>query len=240
MAVVATREVTKIYRLGQQEVHALSGVTLTVEAAEFVAVMGRSGSGKSTLLNLIGCLDRPTSGTVSLAGVEVSHLPENRLPSIRRGKVGFVFQNFSLIPSLTALENVLLPLKYARLPARKARRRAMEILEAVEMGHRLAHRPIDLSGGEQQRVAIARALVNNPAVVLADEPTGELDTQTARTVIQLMQRLNGELGQTFLIVTHDPMVTEQASRVIRLEDGRVESDTRLGPGQAQYRSNPGL
>ena len=229
MPVVETQEVVKTYRLGHQPVHALNGVTLRVEPGEFIAIIGRSGSGKSTLLNLIGCLDRPTSGTVWLDGEEISYLPEKALPRIRRQKVGFVFQHFNLIPTLNALENVALPLRYAHIPAEKARHRATDMLEAVEMAHRLAHRPPELSGGEQQRVAIARALVNHPAVVLADEPTGEVDTQTAATILQLMKHLNATLGQTFLIVSHDPMVAEQARRVIRIRDGRIESDTLGSP-----------
>jgi len=220
-----TLELVKVHRLGKQEVRALDGVTLRAEQGEFIAIMGRSGSGKSTLLNLVGCLDRPTSGRVSLDGLEVTSLPEGRLPRIRREKVGFVFQNYNLIPSLTALENVVLPLKYARWSHDAARSRAEEMLQAVEMGHRLRHRPAELSGGEQQRVAIARALVNRPAILLADEPTGEVDSQTAMAIIGLMKRLNETLAQTFLIVTHDPLVAQQATRVIRLKDGRIESDS---------------
>jgi len=225
MTVMETLELVKVHRLGKQEVRALDGVTLRAEQGEFIAIMGRSGSGKSTLLNLVGCLDRPTSGRVSLDGLEVTSLPEGRLPRIRREKVGFVFQNYNLIPSLTALENVVLPLKYARWSHDAARSRAEEMLQAVEMGHRLRHRPAELSGGEQQRVAIARALVNRTAILLADEPTGEVDSQTAMAIIGLMKRLNETLAQTFLIVTHDPLVAQQATRVIRLKDGRIESDS---------------
>lgn len=226
MAIVETRDLTKRYRLGKQEVHALNGVTLKVEPGEFVAIMGRSGSGKSTLLNLIGCLDRPTDGQVFLNGLEVSRARGRDLPWIRRHEVGFVFQHFNLIPTLNTLENVMLPLRYARLPKMEARRRAIEMLEAMEMERRLRHRPLELSGGEQQRVAIARALVHDPAIVLADEPTGDVDTQTAMAILGLMKRLNETHGQTFLIVTHDSMVGEQARRTIYLKDGRVESDTR--------------
>lgn len=229
MPVVETRDLVKLYRMGRHDVPALNGVTFQVEAGEFVAIMGRSGSGKSTLLNLIGCLDRPTGGAVLLAGQEVSRAPERDLPRIRREKVGFVFQHFNLIPTLTALENVLLPLRYAHVSQGQAKQRAREMLEAVEMGHRLDHRPAELAGGEQQRVAIARALVNRPAVVLADEPTGEVDTQTALTIIQLMTHLNQTLGQTFLVVTHDRMVADHTQRVVQLKDGRIESDTRTIP-----------
>ena len=226
MAIVETRALVRRYRLGGHEVRALDGVSLEVERGEFTAVMGRSGSGKSTLLNLVGCLDRPDSGSVVLDGVEVTALSRRELPHIRRTQVGFVFQHFNLIPSLTALENVALPLRYSRVSAREARASATEMLEAVEMGHRVQHRPSELSGGEQQRVAIARALVNRPAVVLADEPTGEVDSQTAAAMVGLMRDLNASLGQTFLIVTHDAVVSDHADRVVTLKDGRIESDTR--------------
>ena len=225
MPVLETRDLVRRYRLGSQEVFAVNGVTLTVEPGEFVSIMGRSGSGKSTLLNLIGCLDRPTSGAVLHNGAEVSGSSRAELSRVRRDNVGFVFQQFNLIHSLTAIENVMLPLRYAGLRGERARRRAAEMLEAVEMEHRLGHRPSELSGGEQQRVAIARALVNEPAVVLADEPTGEVDTETAAGIIALMGRLNETLGQTFLVVTHDQMVSDHARRTIRLKDGRIESDT---------------
>ena len=228
MAIVETRELVKRYHVGSQEVHALNGVTIQVEPGEFVAVMGPSGSGKSTLLNLIGCLDRPTSGDVFLNGLRVSSAPERGLPRTRREHVGFVFQHFNLIPTLTALENVMLPLRYARMPAAEAQRRAIELLEALEMEQRVRHRPQELSGGEQQRVAIARALANRPTVVLADEPTGDVDTRTALGIIRLMKHLNETQGQTFLIVTHDGMVAEHTERIIRLKDGRVETDTRNG------------
>ena len=225
MAIVATEELKKRYRLGNQEVHALKGVSLRADHGEFIAIMGRSGSGKSTLLNLIGCLDRPTSGKVVLNGLEVSSAPGRDLPKIRREEVGFVFQNFNLIPTFRAVDNVMLPLRYAHLPAGEARQRAVEMLEAVDMGRRLNHRPPELSGGEQQRVAIARALVNRPSVVLADEPTGEVDSETAGAIIRLMKHLNETQGQTFLIVTHDAMVAEHVTRLIRMKDGRIESDT---------------
>lgn len=228
MPMVQTRDLVKHYRLGSQEVRALNGVSLTVERGEFMAIMGRSGSGKSTLLNVIGCLDRPTSGQVWLESREVSQAPERELPKVRRAMVGFVFQEFSLIPTMTALENVMLPLKYGRVPAAEARRRATEALEQVEAAHRAKHRPMELSGGEQQRVAIARALVHRPAVVLADEPTGELDSQTALTIVRLMRQLNETTGQTFLIVTHDPMVAEHAQRIVHIRDGVIESDSANG------------
>lgn len=224
MPILETRDLIKHYRLGNREVPALNGVTLQVEHGTFLAIMGRSGSGKSTLLNLVGCLDRPTSGEIVLGGVELTRVVRRDLPRIRRKELGFVFQHFHLLPTLTALENVMLPLRYDGIAAREARSRANETLEAVSMGHRLGHRPIELSGGESQRVAIARALVNRPRLVLADEPTGDLDTETASNIIGLMKQLNHSLGQTFLIVTHDPMVAQQAGRIICLKDGRIESD----------------
>ena len=225
MAIVETQDLTKRYRLGNQEVAALNGVSLRVEHGEFIAIMGRSGSGKSTLLNLIGCLDRPSSGKVVLNGLDVSGARGRDLPKIRRDHVGFVFQSFNLIPTFRAVDNVMLPLRYARLPVKEARRRSVEMLEAVDMGRRLDHRPSELSGGEQQRVAIARALVNRPSVVLVDEPTGEVDSETAGAIIRLMKRLNETQGQTFLIVTHDEMVAEYVTRLIRMKDGRIENDT---------------
>ena len=185
-----------------------------------MSVMGPSGSGKSTLLNLIGCLDRPTEGTVVLDGVDVTQVERSRLPAIRREKVGFVFQQFNLLGHLTALENVMLPLRYADVSRREAREQAQELLEHVGLGDRMTHRPLEMSGGEQQRVAVARALVNRPAIVLADEPTGEVDTTTADELMALLRALNQE-GQTFIIVTHDPSVAAQTDRTVYLQDGRV-------------------
>ena len=224
MATVKTVDLVKIYKMGKSEVHALRGMNLEVEKGEFLVIMGRSGSGKSTLLNLIGCLDRPTSGSVYLDGVEVSALPKRKLPRIRREKIGFVFQNFNLIPTLTALENVMLPLRYAGMTGKEQRKRAIELLERVGLGDRLHHRPMELSGGEQQRVAIARALVNDPSLVLADEPTGEVDTETCEQIIGLMRELNRTLDKTFIIVTHDPLVAQKADRVVYLKDGQIERE----------------
>jgi putative ABC transport system ATP-binding protein len=226
--IVETKGLTRVYKMGASEVHALRGVDLTIEPGEFISVMGRSGSGKSTLLNLIGCLDRPTSGSVILDGLEVTRLPKRRLPAIRRQKIGFVFQQFNLLPTLTALENVMLPLRYAGVGGGERKQRAREMLEQVGLGDRLGHRPTELSGGEQQRVAVARALVAHPAIVLADEPTGEVDTQTAAEIIALLRRFNLEAGQTFVLVTHDPLVAEATDRVIHLQDGRIESEERKG------------
>lgn len=226
MAIVETFDLVKIYRMGLTEVRALQGVDLVVEAGEFLSVMGRSGSGKTTLLNLLGCLDRPTEGRVFINGVEVTALPRRKLPRIRQQMVGFVFQQFNLLPSLTALENVMLPLRYSRVGRAEGRRRAMGLLEQVGLGDRTGHRPAELSGGELQRVAVARALINRPAIVLADEPTGELDTHTAAEIMDLLHDLNQTRGQTFIIVTHDPGVAEKTDRTIYLSDGMILREER--------------
>lgn len=222
--VVETRDVSRVYHLGATQVHALRGVDLRVARQEFISIMGRSGSGKSTLLNLLGCLDRPTVGSVWLDGVEVTALPRRRLPAIRRQKVGFVFQQFNLLSHLTALENVMLPLRYSHLPSREGRQRAETLLARVGLGERLTHRPTELSGGEQQRVALARSLIGRPAIVLADEPTGEVDTGTADEIIKLLRELNRSEGQTFILVTHDPRVAESTDRTLYLQDGQVVAE----------------
>jgi putative ABC transport system ATP-binding protein len=226
MAIVETFDLVKIYRMGLTEVRALQGVDLVVEQGEFLSVMGRSGSGKTTLLNLLGCLDRPTQGKVFINGVEVTALPRRKLPRIRQQMVGFVFQQFNLLPSLTALENVTLPLHYSRVGRVEGRRRAMELLEQVGLGDRTGHRPAELSGGELQRVAVARSLINRPAIVLADEPTGELDTHTAAEIMDLLRDLNQAQGQTFIIVTHDPGVAAKTDRTIYLSDGMILREER--------------
>jgi len=226
--IVETRNLTKIYQMGAVEVRALDAVDLTVESGEFLSIMGPSGSGKSTLLNLIGCLDQPTAGVVRLDGQDVGQLPRRRLPHIRREKVGFVFQQHNLLPGLTALENVMLPLRYAGVGRRECRRRGQATLEQVGLGARIHHRPTELSGGERQRVAIARALINQPAIVLADEPTGEVDSHTARQIMSLLQELNQSRGQTFLLVTHDPLVARATDRIVQFQDGRIVSDRRNG------------
>ena len=225
MAIVEARGLVKIYPMGATEVHALRGMDLTVDAGEFMSVMGPSGSGKSTLLNILGCLDRPIEGTVWLDGEDVTQVPRSRLPAIRREKIGFVFQQFNLLNHLTALENVMLPLRYAEVGRREARERAARLLEHVGLSDRVTHRPLEMSGGEQQRVAVARALVNRPAIVLADEMTGELDTATADELVALLQTLNRE-GQTFVIVTHDPRVAAQTARTVYLQDGKVVREER--------------
>jgi putative ABC transport system ATP-binding protein len=227
MAIVEARDLVKIYPMGATQVHALRGLNLTIEAGEFMSVMGPSGSGKSTLLNLVGCLDTPTTGTVVLDGVDVAKVRRSRLPAIRREKVGFVFQQFNLLGHLTALENVMLPLRYADVKRREARKRAEKLLTHVGLGDRMTHRPLEMSGGEQQRVAVARALVNHPAIVLADEPTGELDSTTAAEIMALLRALNEE-GQTFIIVTHDPSMAALTNRTVHLKDGHVEREERRG------------
>jgi putative ABC transport system ATP-binding protein len=219
-------DVSRTFQLGGEVIHALDGVSMVVQRGEFLSVMGRSGSGKSTLLNVVGCLDRPTFGTIVLDGVDVTRVPKGQLPRIRREKIGFVFQSFNLIPTLTALENVMLPMQYAGLREREQRALALAALDAVGLADRLGHRPSQLSGGQAQRVAIARALAPRPAIILADEPTGALDTHIARAVIQLMRQFNRDRHQTFILVTHDPLVAEQTNRIVRLSDGRVETDTR--------------
>jgi ABC-type lipoprotein export system ATPase subunit len=227
MAIVEAHDLVKIYPMGKTEVHALGVLNVMIERGEFVSVMGPSGSGKSTLLNLIGCLDTPTEGIVVVDGVDVTLAPRSRLPAIRREKVGFVFQQFNLLEHLSALENVALPLRYADVSRRETRERAEEMLDLVGLGDRLGHRPLEMSGGEQQRIAVARALVNQPAIVLADEPTGELDSVNANEIMTLLRGLNEE-GQTFIIVTHDPSIAAQTDRTVYLKDGKIEREERRG------------
>jgi putative ABC transport system ATP-binding protein len=216
-------DVTKTYVLGDVKVEALRGVTFTIRRGEYVAIMGPSGSGKSTLMNLLGCLDRPTSGTYLLDGIDVSTLGDDQLAAIRLKKLGFVFQGFNLLARTSALKNVALPLFYAGLGSRARNAAAAAQLTEVGLGDRLDHKPSELSGGQQQRVAIARALVNDPAVLLADEPTGNLDTQTSEEIMALFQQLNAG-GRTVIMVTHDEDVAGHAKRIIRLRDGRIVSD----------------
>jgi len=229
-AVMQMVDLTKMYRMGETEVHALRGVSLNVDVGEFVAVMGPSGSGKSTLMNIIGCLDRPTSGQYILEGVNVSGLDRDQRAEIRNDKIGFVFQNFNLLPRTSALENVELPLIYSmkhRLDDVQMRERAKECLARVGLEGRGEHVPSQLSGGQQQRVAIARALVNDPAIVLADEPTGNLDSKTSEEVMETLQKLNEE-GKTIVLITHELDIANFAKRVITLRDGLIISDTLNG------------
>jgi len=222
---IELRDITKVYRVGIEEVHALRGVSLGIGSNELVAIMGSSGSGKSTLMNVLGCLDRPTAGEYRLDGRLVSAMGANELAQVRNEKIGFVFQSFELLPRQTALQNVELPLIYARGGGwgRTRRRRALEALERVGLGDRVSHRPNQLSGGQRQRVAIARAILNRPAILLADEPTGNLDSATTFDILRLFRQLHAD-GQTIIIVTHEDEVAAHCHRVIRLRDGRVLSD----------------
>jgi putative ABC transport system ATP-binding protein len=225
---IAVRGVSKTYALGSVDVEALSGVTLDVAGGEMVCIMGRSGSGKSTLLRQLGLIDHPTEGTIEIDGEEVSGLPERRRSALRLAKLGYVFQEYALLPELTAEENVYLPAMMRGGAARQRRAKARELLARVGLEERARHRPKELSGGEQQRVAIARSLVNDPVVLYADEPTANLDTASGRTVLEALSQLNRELGVTVLYVTHDPAESVYASRQIHLEDGVLVGDT--GPG----------
>jgi putative ABC transport system ATP-binding protein len=221
--VIETRNITKVYKMGEVEVHALRGLSMRVDRGEVVAIMGPSGSGKSTLMNMIGCLDHPSSGDYFLDGERVSALKDDQLAAIRNRKVGFVFQSFNLLSRTTALANVELPMRYAGLQ-RGRKQRAQEALEMVGLGDRIHHRPNELSGGQQQRVAIARALVNDPAIILADEPTGNLDSKSGEEIMGLLLKLNRERGTTLIIVTHDPDVAAQTQRAIHIRDGVVVED----------------
>jgi len=220
--ILDVRNVKKSYRMGKVVVQALRDVSFNVEEGEFLAVLGPSGSGKSTLLHIIGCLDRPDYGEIMIEGKNVLRLSDDELADLRLKKIGFVFQFFNLLPRLTALENVMLPLILAEASDKESYKRAKELLELVGLGGRLNHRPSELSGGEQQRVAIARALINNPKLVLADEPTGNLDTKSGWEIVNLMRRLNEEMKQTFIVVTHDPQIAEVADRIIYIKDGLIE------------------
>ena len=216
------RDVKKTYRMGKVLVPALRGVSFDVKEGEFLTIFGPSGSGKSTLLHLIGCLDRPDEGEIFIDKANVLKLSDDKLAELRLTKIGFVFQFFNLLSRLTALQNIELPLTIAGVPEKEAKEKAKEMLKLVGLEARMNHRPFELSGGEQQRVAIARALINDPKIVLADEPTGNLDTKTGWEIVQLMKRLNEEKGQTFIVVTHDPQIAETAHRIIHLKDGLIE------------------
>ncbi len=225
MAIIETRDLWKTYRMGNEDIHALRGVSIEIERGEYVAIMGPSGSGKSTLMNLIGCLDTPSKGSYLLNGHQVRELDDDELARIRNEEIGFVFQTFNLLPRATALHNVELPLVYAGISGADRRSRAMQALERVELADRVSHRPNELSGGQRQRVAIARALVNTPSILLADEPTGNLDSKTGLEIMTLFERLHAT-GNTIVLITHEPEIAEYAHRVIHLRDGGVEEDVR--------------
>ncbi|GHV82081.1 ABC transporter ATP-binding protein [Spirochaetia bacterium] len=222
-ALVSLAGVYKTYAMGDAEVRALDGVSFAINTGEFVSIMGPSGSGKSTCMNLIGCLDHPTSGEICINGVDTSQMAEGELARLRNKTVGFVFQQYHLIPGMTVLENVMLPLRYQGLPVHERRERAREVLERIGLGDRLRHRPYELSGGQKQRAAIARAMVTRPALILADEPTGALDSETGHSVIDLFGEIHNE-GTTIIIVTHDPEIGQMAKRMITIRDGKITGD----------------
>jgi len=221
--IIRVKELRKTYIMGVEEIHALKNVSLDIKKNEYVALMGPSGSGKSTLMNLLGCLDTPSSGNYFLNDIDVSQMADGELAEVRNKEIGFVFQTFNLLPRLSSLDNVALPLVYAGLGKKARKEKAAEVLNAVGLGDRMGHRPNELSGGQRQRVAIARALVNDPAIILADEPTGNLDTKTSIEIMEILERLH-EQGNTIIVVTHEPDIAEHAHRIIRLRDGLVESD----------------
>lgn len=225
--VVDARDLTKVYQMGDVEVHALRGLSMLIEPGEIVAIMGPSGSGKSTLMNMLGCLDSPTSGEYYLDGERVAGMVDDQLADIRNRKVGFVFQGFNLLPRSSALANVELPLRYSSTNGRSRRAMAKSALEVVGLGDRMNHRPNELSGGEQQRVAIARAIVNEPSILMADEPTGNLDTKSGDEIMELLLCLNHDQGTTLIVVTHDPEIAAHTGRVVNIRDGRVVMENNL-------------
>jgi len=233
-AVIEIKDLVKDYKLGDVPVHVLKGISFEIERGDFVAIMGPSGSGKSTLMNILGCLDKPTSGTYRLDGISVGEMHRDQLAEIRNKKIGFVFQQFNLLARTSAAENVELPLMYTDAPARERRDRAMKALLSVGLAGREEHQPSQLSGGQQQRVAIARSLVNDPRIILADEPTGALDSRTSLEIMAIFQRLNRDQGITMIVVTHDPDVATYANRNIHFKDGKLQLDERIAkPGEAQ-------
>ncbi len=218
-------DVSKIYNPGENEVRALDHVSLSIDAGEFVAIIGQSGSGKSTLMNMLGCLDVPTSGTYMLHGMDVSHMSDNEQSDVRNREIGFIFQGFNLIQSLTAQENVELPLIYRGVPRKQREQLSVKALQQVGLANRMDHRPTEMSGGQQQRVAIARAIAQAPPILLADEPTGNLDSASSREIIEIIKRLHKE-GRTVILITHDPGIAEQAPRIVTISDGRIRSDIK--------------
>jgi putative ABC transport system ATP-binding protein len=234
MPLISTNDLKKSYQLGDSTVHALRGVSLDIETGEFVAITGPSGSGKSTMMHILGCLDRPTEGSYALGGKDISNLTHDELADIRNAQIGFVFQGFNLLPRTTAAENVEVPLLYSRpvLPAPQRRERALAALKAMGLSDRAEHHPSQLSGGQQQRVAIARALVNQPTLILADEPTGNLDTTTSIEVMSLLQELRVSRGITIVLITHEPEIAAYATRIISIRDGLIQSDRPNTPKQA--------
>ena len=222
--VVEAKDLTKVYRMGEFDVHALSGVSLNIASSEVVSIMGPSGSGKSTLMNMLGCLDRPTSGAYTLDGEGVEDLSDDQLSSIRNRKVGFIFQSFNLLPRQSALANVILPMRYAGVNGQKTQERARAALEMVGLGDRVSHKPNELSGGQQQRVAIARALVNKPTIILADEPTGALDSKSGQEIMDLLLNMNREQGTTLIFVTHDQHIAAMTQRTIYIKDGQINGE----------------
>lgn len=234
MPIAELRDVTKVYKMGQNEVHALRGVSFKIEKGEFWAIMGPSGSGKSTLLNVLGCLDRPSSGDYILGETNVARMNDQELSSVRGRMLGFIFQSFNLIPQLSVLENIEVPLFYQNIPEKKARAKAMELARKVGLGERTEHRPYELSGGQQQRVAIARALVNDPLLILADEPTGNLDSKTGNEIMAMLGELNA-LGTTVVMVTHEDDIADHAEKILTVRDGRI-LDIRPGKGLAVARA----
>lgn len=222
--IIELDNVCKVYKMGEVEVPALKGLHMNIYPGEFVAIMGPSGSGKSTSMNMIGCLDVPTCGKILLDGADIAHMTESELAQIRGRKIGFIFQQFNLIPSLTALENVMLPMMFQETTKEQRIMRAKKLLELVDLGERVMHKPTEMSGGQQQRVAIARSLANDPSVILADEPTGNLDSKTGLNVIDFLKKLNKEEGKTIVMVTHDEDIAKHAERIVYLKDGKVVKD----------------